>query len=220
MGRETAGPNGLVRLLADDSGFQTVCDPSLRRVQTVYDLAEKSRGRASDSKWTKTNVKPVRNRSFSAVKADAPAWPATANSAGLRDERVAFLLSEVDLPRFVVLDSRIIISLTRVKPPITSIIRTAASTVRFLRVGPGFAPEAQRCVPPKISSRSRQRNRNTCNRGSRRLLIKETNAQVRARRIDLLFMPISSTCLNRISRKKPRASPPCSAGRTTIPAGF
>jgi hypothetical protein len=36
-------------------------------------------------------------------------------------ELVAFLLSEVDLPRFGVLDPPIIRSLARVKPPITSI---------------------------------------------------------------------------------------------------
>jgi hypothetical protein len=40
------------------------------------------------------------------------------------DEPVDFLLSEVDLPRFGVLDPRIIRSLSWIKPPITSIIRT------------------------------------------------------------------------------------------------
>jgi len=47
-----------------------------------------------------------------------------ANWSTLRGARVGFLLSEVDLPRFGVLDPRIIRSLARFKPPITSIIRT------------------------------------------------------------------------------------------------
>jgi hypothetical protein len=46
-----------------------------------------------------------------------PAWqPQPIIRPVLRDERVGFLLSEVDLPRFEVLDSRIIRSLARVKP--------------------------------------------------------------------------------------------------------
>jgi hypothetical protein len=40
------------------------------------------------------------------------------------DEPVDFLLSEVDLPCFGVLDPRIIRSLSWVKPPITNIIRS------------------------------------------------------------------------------------------------
>src|SRR5271169_6003430 len=40
-----------------------------------------SRYWASDSKWTKTNVKPVRNRSFSSGKGDAPAWGNTREAA-------------------------------------------------------------------------------------------------------------------------------------------
>jgi hypothetical protein len=46
------------------------------------------------------------------------------HSSGLTGERIGFLLSEVDLPRFGVLDPRIIRSLSWVKPPITSIIRS------------------------------------------------------------------------------------------------
>jgi hypothetical protein len=69
-----------------------------------------------DSNWTKNNVKPVRNRTV---------------SLGRRVPRrvggVGFLLSEVDLPRFGMLDPRIIRSLARVEPPITSIIGTSRS---------------------------------------------------------------------------------------------
>jgi hypothetical protein len=56
------------------------------------------------SSWTKNNVKPVRNRAFSAaevfpfeVNRARDRW--VANSSAPRDERVVFLLSEVDLPR-------------------------------------------------------------------------------------------------------------------------
>jgi hypothetical protein len=50
-----------------------------------------------------------------------------ANSSAPRGERVGFLLSEVDLPRFGMLDPRVIRSLARLKPPIMSIIRTSRS---------------------------------------------------------------------------------------------
>jgi len=55
---------------------------------------------------------------------------------GVRGERVGVLLSEVDLPRFGVLDPRIISSLARVKPPITSIIRNFLELAQYVRATP------------------------------------------------------------------------------------
>jgi hypothetical protein len=55
---------------------------------------------------------------------------------GVRGERVGVLLSEVDLPRFGVLDPRIISSLARVNPPITSIIRNFLELAQYVRATP------------------------------------------------------------------------------------